>query len=234
MTEEEREAPDNCQRKMMQSGKPYPRSCPRCGLGPCPFYGKYVASPKTTPPSVSARELAEGIIETAHGVGSDYVQFQRRHLIAAIEEQLREKDREIERLREIEGANLLNRMALAQKTRRAQAAEAQRDKAVEAIRWKPAYSNAPPPMWAWPFLAPFVVLIFIAIAPLFALYWATKAKRWFIGPSPEWRGWLAWFPVRVDGGFGERVWMERVERRSGGPFEDTEYRDATTSLSGGE
>lgn len=31
------EAPSNCQRVMMASGSAYPRSCPRCGLGPCPY-----------------------------------------------------------------------------------------------------------------------------------------------------------------------------------------------------
>lgn len=29
-----------CQRDMMASGKPYPRSCPTCGLGPCQKYEK--------------------------------------------------------------------------------------------------------------------------------------------------------------------------------------------------
>lgn len=36
-------APEDCQRVMMQGTKPYPRTCPRCKLGPCPYFPKPAA-----------------------------------------------------------------------------------------------------------------------------------------------------------------------------------------------
>src|SRR5690606_9372230 len=32
--------PVNCQRRLMFQSKPYPRTCQRCGLAPCPFFEK--------------------------------------------------------------------------------------------------------------------------------------------------------------------------------------------------
>jgi len=36
----EEPTPADCQRVMMQGTKPYPRTCPRCRLGPCPYFPK--------------------------------------------------------------------------------------------------------------------------------------------------------------------------------------------------
>jgi hypothetical protein len=35
-----RPGPVNCQHVLRREGKPYPRTCERCRLGPCPFYNR--------------------------------------------------------------------------------------------------------------------------------------------------------------------------------------------------
>jgi len=49
-------------------------------------------------------------------------------------------------------------------------------------------------------------------------------KRKAIGPTDEWRPWLAWYPVRIDVWEDDWRWLEIVERRSSMLLGDTHYR----------
>lgn len=73
--------------------------------------------------------------------------------------------------------------------------------------------------------------VLIAVSPVIAgcaiivgLIWL---KRRAIGPNKEWKGWFAWYPVRLRDEHGwpkELRWLEIVERRSFGIMQDTQFR----------
>lgn len=82
-------------------------------------------------------------------------------------------------------------------------------------------------------VSPLIVLLSPAIAfsglLICALIYGTKAKRWLMGPSAQWRNWFAWFPVRPGRwpDEGRWIWLERVERRvtGSGSSEQVEIRE---------
>lgn len=79
------------------------------------------------------------------------------------------------------------------------------------MRWK----NCDIPKWLdWALmvmLSPIIACVFAAMALMWLDNEITERKRRWIGPSPYWRRWWAWFPVTVD---GQQVWLEWVWRQS--------------------
>jgi hypothetical protein len=72
-------------------------------------------------------------------------------------------------------------------------------------------------MWPLAVLTSPVWLLFIA-ALLFVHYVEPvirDMKRALLGPRVgEWQRWFAWHPVALDGGWGDTIWLETVERQA--------------------
>lgn len=50
---------------------------------------------------------------------------------------------------------------------------------------------------------------------LYVETWLRRGKRALLGPRVgEWQRWFAWHAVTLDGGWGETVWLEVVERQA--------------------
>lgn len=98
------------------------------------------------------------------------------------------------------------------------------------MRWK---SNTELPDWAVvSFIAVMSPLLIIGAASLFLTFGGFWLKRRLLGPSKDWSWWFAWHPIcrNVDNEYDERVWLEWVERRSGGLLtHNTQYRARYTS-----
>lgn len=79
------------------------------------------------------------------------------------------------------------------------------------MKWRSLSSrDLHPAHWIW-LWAPLVVML-LFLGPLLAIEWLEQKKRKLMGPTAEWRPWLAWFPVRFE--FTDQaVWLEWVERR---------------------
>lgn len=75
-------------------------------------------------------------------------------------------------------------------------------------------------------LTSFAVTVLVLCSPvilaLLALGAGILAKRRAVGPVKDWRPWFAWYPVRLPN--ADLVWLEVVERRSGGVLFETEFR----------
>ena len=53
-----------CQKDLMQQGKPYPRTCAKCGLGPCKVYG--AGGLKMSDADDNLRDRVEGVAHQAY------------------------------------------------------------------------------------------------------------------------------------------------------------------------
>lgn len=80
-------------------------------------------------------------------------------------------------------------------------------------------------------LLPLLLVVLVGCVLEAAGLWLLQHKRRLVGPSRYWRGWFAWHPVRVDFGSDAGgltlLWLERLERRIGGPFDLIEHRRRT-------
>ena len=82
----------DCTRIMREQGKPYPRTCPRCGLGPCAYI------PLTTVQKLSMNQDAAGLLhDKAH---TDTGKVRAAQYVTRIERQL---DTLLNEVREIRG-----------------------------------------------------------------------------------------------------------------------------------
>lgn len=91
------------------------------------------------------------------------------------------------------------------------------------MRWRPKHSLGTP-WWVW--------LLIPIWGPLYAtlvlVAFAVWTKRRILGPTPDWRPWFAWHPVKIDDDDGwplyHRVWLEWVERRASHVSADAVYQ----------
>lgn len=80
------------------------------------------------------------------------------------------------------------------------------------MRWATMADREPHPLhWVWLWAPALILLLFLGM--LMGMEWLEKQKRRLIGPSEDcWRPWLAWYPVRIEG--GQTAWLEWVERKT--------------------
>lgn len=78
------------------------------------------------------------------------------------------------------------------------------------------FENPSIPSWiAWPLVVMTSPVWGALVALIAAEVYGTKLKRHLLGPHKDrWQKWFAWFPIRLDEGWGATVWLEMVERTS--------------------